>query len=209
MKLEDISLDDIYDFIESKSNTISPEIERYLDLMDKVRGMHLRITKYGSKEMIVTHLMKVENLSRYLANKIYVDALNYFYCDNEISKETWRNILVDKQEKLINLAMQMIKDVNDAAKVSKMVVDLGVLIQLDKVDPFEPPMELFQRPFKLYSFDAKMLGLPTAVDKGKISDFIDNLPELTEVVRKRIRQEALLEPINILPEDHENVRKSD
>lgn len=209
MRLEDISLDDIYDFIESKSNTISPEIERYLDLMDKVRGMHLRITKYGSKEMIVSHLMKVENLSRYLANKIYVDTLNYFYCDNEISKETWRNIIVDKQEKLINLAMQMVKDVNDVAKVAKMNIDMGILLQLDKEDPVELPMELFQRPFKLYSFDAKMLGLPTAVDKAKIAEFIDNLPELTEKERHLMRQEALLEPLNILPEDHENVRKSE
>ena len=209
MRLEDISLDDIYDFIDSKSNKISPEIERYLDLMDKVRGMHLRIAKFGSKEMILQHLMKVEDLSRYLANKVYNDALEYFYCDNHISKQAWRNIIVEKQEKLINMALHLVKDVSDLAKIAKMNIDLGILLQLDKEDPPELPTELFARPFKLYSFDAKMLGLPTAVDRGKLAKLIDALPELTEKERILIRQEALIEPLNLFPEDHENVRKSE
>lgn len=209
MKLEDISLDDIYDFIESKSNTISPEIERYLDLMDKVRGMYLRSLKYGSKESIIKHLMKVEKLSRFLSNKIYNDAMEYFYCDNEISKQAWRNIIAEKQEKLINMSIAMAKDVSDLAKIGKMNIDLGILLQLDKEDTPELPLELFQKPFKLYSFDAKMLGLPTAVDRQKLSKFINKLPELTEKERQLIRQEALIEPLNIFPEDHENVRKSE
>lgn len=209
MNLENIALDDIYDFIESKSKTVSSEIERYLDLMDKVRGMHLRIAKFGSKEMIINHLMKVEDLSRYLANKIYNDSLEYFYSDTTISKEAWRNILVEKQEKLINMAIMKVKDVSDIAKVAKMNIDLGVLLKLDKEDPPVLPVELFQRPFKLYSFDAKLLGLPTAVDKGKIAEFIEKLPGITEKERQLIRQEALLEPLNLLPEEHENVRKSE
>lgn len=209
MNIDDITLDDVYDFIESKSKKISPEIERYLDLLDKVRGMHLRITKFGSKDLIIKHLVKVEGLSLHTSNKIYNDTLQYFYCDTTISKEAWRNIIVEKQEKLINMAIQLIKDVSDIAKVAKMNTDLGILLQLDKEDPPVLPIELFQKPFKLYSFDAKMLGLPTAVDKEKIAEFIDKLPELTEKERQQIRQEALLEPLNILPENYENVRKSE
>lgn len=209
MNLENISLEDIYDFIESKETTISPEIERYLHLMDKVRGMHLRVMKYGSKESILKHLMKVDGLSRYLANKIYNDALEYFYCDNEISKSAWRNIIAERQDRLINLAIELAKDVSDVAKIAKMNIDLGLLRQLDKEDPQVLPEELFQRPFKLYTFDAKMLGLPTAVDRNKLAEWIDTLPDLTEKERLLIRQESLIDPLKLFPEDHENPRKSE
>ena len=75
------------------------EIVDYLDLMDKIRGMHLRIDRYGGKDAIVNHLMKVEGLSRYLANKAYNQAMEYFYADNDISKEAWRNIIATNGEK--------------------------------------------------------------------------------------------------------------
>lgn len=209
MNLDNISLDDIYDFIDSKSGKISPEIERYLELMDKVRGMHYNALRFGSKERIIKHLMKVEGLSRFLANKIYNNAMEYFFCDNEISKQAWRNVIAERQDRLINMAIALAKDVSDLAKISKMNIDLAPLLGLDKEDAPELPQELFDRPFKLYSYDAKMLGIPTAVDRKKLSKLIDDLPELTEKERSRIRQEALLEPLILLPEDHENVRKSE
>lgn len=209
MNIENITLDDIYAFIESKTKTISPEIEKYLDLMDKVRGMYLRIGDFGSRDSIVNHLMRVEKLSRYLAQKVYNDALEYFYCENEISKQAWRNLIAEKHEKLINMAIEMAKDVNDLSKIAKMNMELGTLRELDKEDPIELPLEVFQKPFKLYSYDAEMLGLPTKVDRKKLLEFINELPELTEKERQLILQESLYEPLNLFPEDHENVRKSE
>lgn len=207
MKFEDITLEDIYDFIDSKSDKISPEIKRYLDLMDKVRGMYQNYLRFGTKEKIVKHLMKYEGLSRYLANKIYNNTMEYFYCDNEISKQAWRNIIAERQDKLINMSIELAENVSDLAKIAKMNIDLAPILGLDKEDPPELPTELFDRPFKLYTYDAKLLGLPTAVDKKKLGEFIDSLPELTEKERTRLRQEALIEPLTIFPEDHENVRK--
>lgn len=208
MELEEVSLDVIYDFIENgdPENADSGVVD-YLELMDKVRGMYLRFDRWGSKEAILKHLMKVEKLSRYLASKLYNDTLEYFYCDNEISKDAWRNILADKMEKTINMAIMMIQDTSDADRVTKMIQRLAYLRRLDKDDPEELPEEWFQKPWKLYAMDAKFLGLPE-VNRQELAKQIDTLPELSEKERELIKREAAVLPIKLFLDEQEDARKS-
>src|SRR5690606_26769527 len=122
---------------------------QYMLEMDKVRGMTLRIDKYASKEAIINHLVKVDKYSRYYATKLYNQAMEYFYCDSTISKTAWRNIYADKMEKVINFAIAVMKDTSDAAKVNRMIFEMGRLRQLDQLDKEELPDSLFDRPFKI------------------------------------------------------------
>lgn len=207
-KLEDINLEIISDFIATGNRSkADPAIVAYLDLMDKVRGMFLRFDKYGSKDHIVGHLMKVEGFSRYLANNIYNDAMEYFYCDSKISKDAWRNIYAEKMEKVINLSMLAIKDASDGAKVVKMISEVANLRQLHVEDKEELPEEWFARPWKLYAMDADFLGLPS-VNRHKLAEQIDNLPELSEKEREMIKREAAILPVKIFVDGSEDARKS-
>lgn len=207
-KLEDINLEIISDFIETGNRSnVDPVILEYLDLMDKVRGMFLRFDKFGSRDHIINHLMKVDGFSRFLASNIYNDALEYFYCDSKISKDAWRNIYAEKMEKVINLAMLAIKDTSDASKVTKMIAEVATLRQLHVEDKEELPEEWFAKPWKLYAMDAEMLGMPT-VNRHKIAEQIDNLPELSEKEREMIKREAGALPIKIFIDGSEDARKS-
>lgn len=207
-EIADVNLDMIYTFIgEGDPDNAPPEIVDYLDLMDKIRGMHLRIDKYGSKDAIVNHLVKVEGLSRYLANKAYNQTLEYFYADNDISKEAWRNIIAQKMEKNIAIAQLLIKDVSDAAKVNKMLAEMAQALGLHLPDPEKVPEGTYDKPVKIYTLNMEDLGKKPQ-GKKELAEFIRSLPEVPEKVKEMALQEALLKPLEIFPEENADPRKS-
>ena len=209
MKLEDITLEHIYDYIENGNpSNVDPAIVSYLDMIEKIRGMYLRFDKWGSKDAIIKHLVKVDGLSRYFANRAYNDTLEYFYCDNTISKEAWRNIYAEKMERNINLATMVVKDVSDIAKVNRMIKEAAELRQLDKEETEELPSELFSRPWKLYSMDHDLLEGAAKINRHELSKQIDSLPELSEKEREVIKREAAILPPNLFLPVDENPRKS-
>lgn len=213
MTIDQVDLKDIYDFMETGNPKNAPEhIIAYLDLLDMVRGMFLRIDQFGSKEAIVKHLMVSSKykLSRYKASQVCDEAQEYFYSDSKISKNAWRNIYASKVDMMINFAMQMVKDVNDAQKVVKMCIDAGVILrEVNTPDKEELPKEIFQPPFVVYTWDTDALDMPK-VNRQKLSEMIDKFPELTEKERIRIKQESLIPgfPLKIFPNEQEDPRKS-
>lgn len=215
MKTENITLEDIYDFIDCKygPDDIIPAhkkpILKHLELLDKIRAMHLRIEQYGSEDHIVQHLISAEGLSRYLAKKYYNQALEFFYCDNEISKSAWRNIIADKMERGINAAIMAAKDTKDFVSATKLWIEVAKIRELDKADPPQLNPDAAGRMFAIYTYDPKLLGLETIVDKNLVKQFIDNLENVTEREKQLAYQEAMLEPLKLFPEKHEDVRKSD
>lgn len=205
--IQDIELDQIYDFIENGVREDAPsEIVDYLEAMDKVRGMFLRIDKWASKDAIVNHLIKIDGLSRYQADKLYNQTLEYFYSDNTISKAAWRNIYAEQMQKVISFAIATMENASDAAKVVKMILEMGKMRQLDEPDKEEMPLELFERPFKMYFMNPEDLGLPT-INRKKLGQFIDSMEDLSEAEREIIKREARVLPLKVFPSDEENPRK--
>ena len=208
LNIDDISLEDIYDFLENRGENIAPEIAYYMELMEKAYNMDNRPLKYGSREVIIKHLIKFEKLSRYLANKVYEDAMEYFYSQSHISKEAHRNRIADRQERLLNMAIGMVEDVNDIFKLLKSNADHLKILNLDKEEALELPDDEFLTRFKVLSMDAEKLGLPTQVGRKKLEEWVNQLPELTEGERELIMQEALIKPLKLFPDPDENLRKS-
>lgn len=207
LNIDDITLDEIYDFIDTRGENISPELAYYMELMEMVRDMDNRPMKYGSKEVIIKHLKKFQGLSDYTARKVYDDAIQYFYTQNSISKEAYRHRIAERQEKLINLGINMIKDVNDVIKLAKANADLVQILGLDKNDDFKMEEDEFLPPFTILSMNAKEMGIPTAVDKKELEKWVDQLPAFTEAQKELIKQESLIKPLKILPEENEDLRK--
>ena len=212
MNIDQVNIRDIYDFMETGDPKNAPShIVEYLELLDMVRGMFLRIDIYGSKEAIIKHLMVAPKykLSRYKAAQVCDEAQEYFYRDSKISKDAWRNIYAEKMEKMINFAMLTVKDVSDAQKVIKMCLDASILRGVNEPDKEELPAEIFQAPFVVYTWDTDALDMPK-VNRQKLSEMIDNFPEITEKERIRIKQEALIPgfKLKIFPNEQENPRKS-
>ena len=207
MNINDISLQDIYDFMETGSLQNAPEgIVAYLTLLDKIRGMLIRIDRFANDEMIIKHLMLVDNLSRYKAKNIIDETREYFYCSQKVSKIAWRNIYAEKLDKVTHFAMVNMKDPSDASKVSKMLLDLATLRGVFEADIESISEEVFQRPVRLYSMDASVFEFGK-VDRQKLAAMIDKFPDLNEREKDRIKQEALCLQLNIFPNEQEDARK--
>lgn len=200
-KIEDVSLEHIYAFIDDGDPDDAPqEIIDYLDLMDKIRGMHHRIDRYGGKDAIVNHLIKVEGLSRYLANKAFNQAMEYFFSDVELSKSTWLNIIAGKMEKIISFSTVQMKDVSDAAKVNKMLVELKDVVVANFEDETDIPDGAYDKMIKIYTTNMSDLGKKPQ-PKKELAEFINSLPnEISEKVKELAAQEAGLGNLEFLPD---------
>lgn len=210
MTIEQIDIQDIYEFMEKGNvDNAPPEIVQYLHLLDKIRGMLIRIDQFSSDEVIVKHLMIVDGLTRYKAKKIIDETREYFYRDSVVSKQAWRNIYAEKADKMLNFAMQTVKDAKDAIAVIKSIADVVDKIRdLNTVDAPELSEEMFKPMMKVYTLDASVTEFTVPADRNKLAKLIEALPELTEREKDRIKQEALVTPLTIFPDESQNVRKS-
>ena len=208
MNINDVDLSDIYDFMErGKAENAPQHIVDYLNLLDKARGMIDRIDVTGSKNAVVKHLMINDNLSRYKAGQLYDEAIEYFFVSNRVSKSAWKNVYADKMDKMINFALLQTRTVDDARKVVQMLKDVGDMREVHVPDLERLPEELFKAPIVVYTIDPEELGLPKA-NRQRLAEIIDQIPELTEKERIRIKQEAQALPIKVFPDEQENPRKS-
>lgn len=206
--IQDLSLEQIYDFMDNgfKAKTIPQEIAEYLDAMDKVRAMTLRFDKWGSKDAIIDYLIKVEKYSRYLATKLYSNTIEFFYVDVSISKQAFMNQLLEKMEKNLHMAIMMIENVNDAAKVQQMIIQIKDVAK--EIFPDEDGLdeEFTRRPIKIYTQSPEDVGLPP-VGRRELKKMIESYPELHEVVIRKIQEEAGAIPMKLFLEESEDPRE--
>jgi len=208
MNIEDVTLDQIYEFMERGNIANAPQnIVDYLQLLDKVRGMIYRFDIYGNREGVIKHLVKVDGLTRYKANLVYNETIEYFYVEVEVSKRAWINFYADKMDKVISFATLAMKDTSDAAKVLKMLVDVATHREVHVPDKEELHETFFDKPVNLLSLDPTIFEFGAANRTG-LEEFIDSLPDLTEKEKIRIKQETRILPLKIFPDEQEDPRKS-
>lgn len=208
MTIDQIDLQDIYEFMEKGDIANAPaEIVAYLELLDKTRGMLIRIDKFSNDESIIKHLMLTDKLSRYKSKQVIAEAREYFYTDKIVSKVAWRNIYAEKADKALNFALLTMKDAKEAISVIKAISDIVDKIRdLNTPEEEDLPEELFRKPLTLYSLDARITEFSTPIDRNEVIKMIDKLPDLSEKVKLRLKQEALCLPLTIFPDEQENIR---
>lgn len=205
---KEIDLSDIYDFVENGNPDNVPQgIVEYLELLNKVYGMTNRTDKFGSKQMIVKHLVKADGLSHYKASKLYNESIEYFYNEVGISKNALRNFYASIMEKAMNFSIETMKDASDGKKIADMAKMIAETKGAFDEEPEVLSPELFRTPFIIYSCDADFLGLPK-VDRNRLGSQIDAYPELSEKERVHIKREAGILPIKIFPNEQEDARKA-
>ncbi len=207
IKVEDIELEDIQDFIANgKPDSAPTEIIQFLDVMEKIRGMYWRFKDWNGREAVVNHLVKVDGHSYYLACKYYDMAMEYFFLDREVSKKAQRNRIAEKMEKAINLALALAKDSREVIAAVKELKSLAQVLQLDQPDKDDLPKELFDKPFKMYSVDAEYLGLPK-INRYELANIIDQMTEISEKERIMIKREAAILPVKLFQDTTEDARQ--
>lgn len=208
MLIDNVTLDDIYQFMETGNPNDAPEeIVAYLEILTQIHGMMTRIDKFGSKRAVVGHLVMVQKLSVHQATKLYNEAFEYFFAEPDISKRAWANFYATIIDEEISYVRQTKENSADSKRIADMAKTAAELRDVFTADKEEIPEEMFPKEFVVYTTDIAQLGMEK-VDRNKLKEFIDKkVPQLTEKERDRIYQEADIIPFKAFPNESENPRK--
>jgi len=192
--LDDFNYEKILHFIETGAQGDLPdELIEYVRLLEIIRSMYDR---YQSIPSIVNFLQKPPfGLSEYVAKKRFNEAINLFYADNEIKKQTWRNVYAARLDRAADLALLASTSVADLEVYKKIVDAAARMRQLDLQDDRELPPELFQRPFKIYTLDPEKIGRKRA-DRNLLAQQIDSLA-IPEKEKDKARSDAMITDIEL------------
>lgn len=205
--IKGVTLSDIYDFVDNGDTENTPtEIAVYFELMEKVRVLDLRASDYGTKISVINHLVKVEKLTRHMAEKVYYDGLEYYYASAKLSKQAQRNIDAAKIDRLVAMQTPFVKDAKDAKIIADMIAKAHQIRQADKDDIEIIPEEWLKETFNLYTTSTIEAGLEP-VNTRLLLEQIEAYPELTNKELAQIKKESGLLTLEIFPNDKENPRK--
>jgi hypothetical protein len=167
--------------------SLPEEMVDYMHLMEKARDWHYQMK---SRLYVVKHL-KTEyylqrgvELSDYYARQVYDNAINYYYADRQIRKESWRNMLAEKY----TLAAQLCFEKNDFAEYRKQLEGVERMMRLnEKEEDVTDPKLLDRRPH-IYLVTSHELGVP-AVSRSALAKLIDGY-DIREAQKMQIKREA-------------------
>ena len=187
---------------------LTPEEREYFSFMEMVRGLRARMLlpdgrKIVTKAGIIKLLKNNYGFSDWMARRIYDDAINFFYSESTVTPRAWANLYAEKLEKMADLAFTggKFKEgralMNDAAKLR------GCFYEATP----EIPEELLQpRTAIIYTSNAAALGAPSA-DRRELEAFIDEIPEIPQLTRQRVKEDAGILPKNLLKRMAEDVKE--
>jgi hypothetical protein len=182
-----------------KTKSLPDDLVLYIELMEIVRGLY---AKYETKTFIVNLLMmKPYELSRFHANRLYFDTLNFFYLDNSVKQKAWENIYATHLDNIAYYAIE--KD--DLETAHRCFMDAAKLRGVGTDEKGEMPAEMYNRPVIIYTIDAEAAGIKSTSRK-ELAEFIDKIPEISERERVRLNKDAGISEVTLF-EDLPNEAK--
>ncbi len=190
-------------------DSLTPAEQQYYSLMELVRGLRARMLFPGGERIVtkagIIKLLKSDlyGLTDWMARQVYADALNFFYSDTGVSSKAWANLYAERYEKWADMAA-VSGNLRDAR---------GLLQEAAKLRGcFDAPAEgipdelLNQTPVVIYTADPATMGAPKA-DRKALEQFIDTIPDLPEVSRRRVKEDAGISPRNLLARMNEDIKE--
>jgi DNA-binding ferritin-like protein len=184
----DITADQIRELATTMDcKTLPSEILEYIGLMEKARDWHYQMKSrlYVVKHLKLEYYAKTqEELSDYLARQIYDNAINYYYADRTIRKESWRNMLAEKYLISAQLCFQK----GDYEGHRKFLESVERVMRLNEKDDDGTDPKLLDRRTFVYVVSGKELGVPE-VDRHELARIIDGY-DIRESMKVKVKREA-------------------
>ncbi len=172
-------------------NSLTEPEREYFRMMDMVRGLRARMLLPGggkvvTKAGIIKLLKSNYGFTDWGARKLYDDAINFFYSECSITPRAWSNIYAEKLEKMADLAFATGRFKEGRSLMADAAKLRGCF---DEAAPEIPEELLNPKTAVIYTSDAAALGAPKA-DESELEEFIDSLPDIPELVRDRVKEDA-------------------
>lgn len=185
---------------------------KYVNMLSKIYNMRMRFDLYGEKDAIINHLVTFESDlkgNRLQALKLFNESMEYFYGSTDITKKAHLNKYADDLDRDIALARKLVQNVNDLEKVGKLVKYAAEIRERANPDDNKLPDEMFNKPFKVYTFDMNHFDSEPNESLEDTEKWIDEkIQNMTPKAIERIKQEAMINlPIKVFMDDSDNPRK--
>lgn len=184
MDFDDISIEQLQNYIENgKVSGVPPKIAAKLSMMELVRSHYSDLHK--TEQYIVKMLqLPPHNLSRYKADQLFTDTINFHFAQKDIKQEAILNLYAEKYDKLAKLAIEM-DDFLGAGRLFKMAEENRMNASLKK----QIPDDIFEKRPTLYVVDPTLLG-KRKTDVKLLGEYIDGL-NITESEKNRLHRDGM------------------
>ncbi|MEN5085699.1 hypothetical protein ABE426_04415 [Sphingobacterium faecium] len=170
---------------------ISVEEQLYIDSLIFIRDMDSIYGRRATVDFFVKHF----KLKHQRASEMYDEAVNLFYGDRNINKKALRHKFADRLEMAANVVMSNAETSKDWEVFGNLTKQASVLLELDKPDVNKLPKELYMPSVRVFSLNTELVGLPN-INRNELAAEIDSLDQ-PESVKSSLRQDAMIEPINL------------
>ncbi|MDO4165520.1 MAG: hypothetical protein Q4D56_14240 [Bacteroides sp.] len=197
--LDRVDLNQLQRILSTGSLESLPPAEReYFSLMELVRGLRARM-RFANGHMVtkagIIRLLKSEpyGLSDWMARQVYQDSLNFFYTQDNVRTEAFSNLYAERAEKWADAAFLSGK-LKEARALLKLAAELRGCFRKQEA---EIPEELLaQKRVDIYTSNREDLGIPD-IDRRQLEAFIDAIPEIPNVVRDNLKEDARIKKMNL------------
>ena len=182
----------------SEPGTLTVIQTTYFEQLDFVRTL---FGGWTPKATIINSIRtKWPEVSRRQAIKLYYDAINFFFLDNVVKIEAWKNFIAEKLDNLASYAIEL----NDLEEARRCLVEVAKLRGVYESNQQAVPPELLDRRPIIYTLDIEKMGIPK-VNRYELAAFIDNL-DLTQKEKLKIRKDAMIDetPFDFNLDDEKN-----
>lgn len=200
MEIEDNKYDALLAFMETGARgDLQQEMVDYLSILELIRGLHMQ---FNSKDTIVNFLQKQPySLSYFISIKYYSDAINFFYLDNQIKKQAWRNVYAEQLDRAADLVLKTATTSKDLDIYKNIKLAAANMRQLDQPEQDDIPEEFFKKPIKMYVLDPELVGRKRA-NRNLLAKHIDSL-DIPETDKMRLKSDAMITDVDFIMEEDE------
>lgn len=175
-----------------RTEELPEEMVRYLEQLTFANG--LWNSCHSPQKIISKLILTYPELDRISAKTRWEDTICWFYLDDKVKADAYRNMIFEKHLKLVDAAILSAKTVDDYNKASLMLERAYKSKGLDKTEEDRIPEEAFLKPIKIYSLDTTdFADLPQTTNRNLLGEYVDQM-NIAEAEKVRIKQDMGAEP---------------
>jgi hypothetical protein len=164
------------------------EYQEYYSIMEKVRGLRAKSSfndKIITKAGIIKLLKNEHSCTDLQARKLYDDAINFFYAQDNVKPEAFANLYADRLEEAATLALHS----NQLDSFERLLMSAAKLRGCFEKKTPEIPKELYQKQTIIYTTNPEDVGL-IPEDKKEVERMLDALPDIPSIKLQRVKADA-------------------
>lgn len=179
-------------YIESGAGIkLKPGEELYLEAITLMNSMR---RKYGRAKTIKFFCNAPFDLTYAQARDMYEHSVNLFYVDSKIEKKALRNLKAQQLEDAAEMVLKTAKEPSDFEIYGKLIKQSAEMLQLHLPDPPEVPKGTYDRPYRVFTLDPKLIGMDRP-DRNALARQIDQITGATEAEKQKAKYDAGIEEI--------------